>query len=219
MPKRLPRPAVLQRFGRLRVLIPEGRLTQKNGKRANGYAVLCICDCGELTSAPLSKLYSGNTASCGCLAGDVTSQRNHRHGKSTSAEYAAWCNARSRCRNQNNNEYHRYGARGITFSTCLDAFDVFMEEVGPKPSPLHSLDRIDTNGNYEPGNIRWATPKEQSRNTRRNIHVIVNGDLMVLTDAARLAGLSRLAVTKRRLRGWPPSRWLEPYTSDVQLVS
>lgn len=81
-------------------------------------------------------------------------------------EYRAWEGARNRCRNPNNRSYVRYGGRGITFSPAFDDFAVFLAEIGPRPSPGHSLDRIDNNLGYEPGNVRWATRSEQFWNAR-----------------------------------------------------
>lgn len=81
-------------------------------------------------------------------------------------EYRVWEGARNRCRNPNNRSYARYGGRGITFSAVFDDFAVFLAEIGPRPSPNHSIDRIDNERGYEPGNIRWATRSEQFFNSR-----------------------------------------------------
>jgi len=90
-----------------------------------------------------------------------------RHGMTHSPEYKAFVDAKYRCQNPNIVHYQHYGGRGIKFQ--FTSFQEFYAEIGPRPSKLHSLDRIENTGHYEPGNIRWATKAEQSRNTSRTI--------------------------------------------------
>jgi hypothetical protein len=220
MGKRLPRPAVLQRFGRLRVIIPEGRKTNTKGKATNGYAALCICDCRELVAVRWTELYTRGTQSCGCLQKDELRERATSHGMNDSREYNIWQHIKKRCLDPKTVGYHNYGGRGITVcDRWLNSFEAFYSDMGPCPGKGYSIERRDNEKGYEPGNCKWATQAEQSRNTRRNIRLIVNGISMVLAEAAHSAGLKPTTVFMRRRNGWPPSRWLEPYTSDVQLVS
>jgi hypothetical protein len=138
----------------------------------------CLCDCGKEVEVRGTCLTTGNTKSCGCLSGEMLADRNKSratHGKSRSSEYGTFYGARARCNNPKNQDYLRYGGRGIQFK--FSSFEELYKEVGPKPSPEHSLDRIDNNGNYEPGNVQWATAEEQSNN-KRSVDEI-NYDLLV----------------------------------------
>lgn len=124
---------------------------------------LCRCECGNEKLIYGGHLRAGMTESCGCGPQVCRVTHNLSH----SPEYRAWDNARERCRNPNNRKFPIYGARGI--SVCerwANSFDNFIADMGRKPSPSHSLDRIDNNGNYEPGNCRWATGEQQNRNRR-----------------------------------------------------
>ncbi len=121
---------------------------------------LCVCECGTEKIVRSDKLRSGNTQSCGCLQ----KERATTHGLTKTTEYVSWRQMRYRCNNPNFHNYHRYGGRGITVHPDFDDFEVFLAHIGPKPSPIHSVDRINNNGNYAPDNVRWATPLEQANN-------------------------------------------------------
>jgi len=130
---------------------------------------LCACDCGALKEVILSDLKSGNTKSCGCLNLQKIRQRNREKTGvdfivSTTKEYGVYCSAKRRCEKVNDPAYSNYGGRGIKM---LMTFSEMIEAIGFRPSEKHSIDRIDVNGNYEVGNIRWATITEQARNTRK----------------------------------------------------
>jgi hypothetical protein len=119
------------------------------------------------------------------------------------AEYRAWINMRSRCYTPSSTGYELYGGRGI--SVCADwntSFAAFLRDMGHRPSPQHSLDRIDTNGNYEPENCRWATHKTQSRNVRSNRIVLISGRGATLAEAVESSGLPYNTVLYRIRRGW-----------------
>ena len=138
-----------------------------SGDRKRGKVIwLCKCDCGSKCNVPLDHLQSGHTKSCGCLKTFNKKQLSHGHtvkGNRTK-EYICWSNAVQRCSNPSVHNYHYYGGRGIKFNFI--SFEDFYDELGDAPSKFHSIDRIDVNGNYERGNIRWATPKEQQENRR-----------------------------------------------------
>lgn len=153
------------RFGRLTAI-------NENGIKYGTHAVWeCKCECGNTTRVPADRLKSGNTSSCGCLRTDRLVMRNLTHGSSYRSEYRIWCGIIQRCENNHIPNYQSYGARGIRVcqrwrqgETDKSGFECFIEDIGPRPSQLHSIDRINNDGNYEPGNCRWATPKEQAQN-------------------------------------------------------
>jgi hypothetical protein len=154
------------RFGRL-VVVEEA--DYRRGSR--GY--LCRCDCGQMTLVASQNLRSGQVRSCGCLRRKTTSQRNReskrKHGhaarEARSSTYETWLSMRGRCLSPGHREYGRYGARGITICSRWDSFANFLADMGERPEGK-SIDRIDPDGNYEPGNCRWATPLEQRHNRR-----------------------------------------------------
>lgn len=124
-------------------------------------------------------------------------------GHKRTAEFLAWQHMKQRCYNPTNRYYHCYGGRGI--SMCrrwLDSFALFLQDVGHRPSLNHSIDRIDNNGNYEPGNVHWSTAKEQSRNTRRTKLITFNGETMCLVAWAERLGFRKNGIHNRLSRGW-----------------
>lgn len=141
--------------------------------------------------------------------GNAMIKHGHSSGGNWSPEYACWKNLRRRCCDPNNRQYPDYGGRGI--SVCARwyfSFENFYEDMGPRPSPDHSIERIENNGNYEPGNCKWATRAEQNRN-RRNTHFVMLGDeRLCLAEAVRVVGLDRSTIRRRLKRGWDMDRAL-----------
>ena len=154
------------RFGRLTVVEELPKLPHSRHRR-----FLMRCDCGNERSVWGTNLSNGDVRSCGCLARQAAAARSWRHGGTGTPEYHAWCSMRQRCFNPKNPGYHLYGGRGITVCERWRAsFTAFLADVGPRPSSIHSIDRIDNDGHYEPGNVRWTTADVQARNQRPETH-------------------------------------------------
>jgi hypothetical protein len=173
-----------QRFGRLVAVRYE---TTTNRVRL----WLCKCDCGKEVTVRVAALKNGNTRSCGCLKNEATSQLLTKHKDKGTKEYTAWMHMRRRCNNHASKYYYNYGGRGIRVCEEWDNYLIFLRDVGRAPSKDYSLDRIDVNGNYEPGNVRWATRKEQNNNKRNSIRITINGETKTLQEWCDLFGVNR----------------------------
>lgn len=182
------------RFGRLLVV-------RELPKRGRDITWECLCDCGEIATVSTDRLRRGVTKSCGCLFSELLSQRNTTHGQYRSPEHQTWRGMNERCSNPSHSDYHRYGGRGIRVCERWSSFELFLSDMGKRPNGTQ-IERIDNDGNYEPGNCRWATIREQSRNKSTNHLVEYRGETMVLVDAYKKAGIGRQAFSARLRRGW-----------------
>lgn len=196
------------RFGRLEVVREaEGVPNPGNGTTRR---VECRCDCGDVGIYYLGNVKRGKSQSCGCLAKEVLRALRTTHGHSMqrstqtiSPEYRVWAHIKGRCLNPEDSSFHNYGGRGIQVcQRWADSFEAFYEDMGPRPSSSHEIDRGDNDGHYEPGNCRWVTVKENMRNTRVNRWVFYRGERLCLLDAAAKAGIERRTVSKRLDMGW-----------------
>lgn len=166
--------------------------------------VRCRCTCGNEQSVVVGNLLSGGSQSCGCATREAASARMKKHGSSKSPEYSSWLNAKARCHNQSHPRYPDWGGKGIAMCERWRAsFENFLADMGKKPSPKHSIDRIDGSKGYEPGNCRWATPKEQSENRPGwSKFITFNGETKTVTEWAKRVGLTRESLRDRLKTGW-----------------
>lgn len=125
----------------------------------------CVCQCGAVVTIKVYSLRSGATRSCGCLQRESVARASTTHGMTDSPEWRSWKAMKGRCENQKRDDYERYGGRGIRVCDRWLSFDNFYADMGPRPDGC-SVDRVENDGNYEPSNCRWATPKQQSDNRR-----------------------------------------------------
>ena len=193
------------RYGRL-TIIEEVTLVRGQPRRAR-----CRCDCGVVSVIRMADLRRGKTRSCGCLIGQVGRERMKTHGatfgRNQTPEYKSWGGMKQRCLNPGNPNYPHYGGRGITIcERWRESFEAFLADIGLRPSPQHSIDRIDNNGPYAPDNCRWATRLQQARNQRRRstAHTIqVDGVDYTVTELAHHLSLSRATVVRCLEMGVP----------------
>lgn len=167
------------------------------------------CDCGVEGEAPMWRIASGAKRSCGCLRREKTVARNTSHGLSHLPEYKVWINIHSRCYNPEVGCFNRYGATGIHMSPEWEAsFEAFYRDMGPRPSPEHSVERVNNLLGYSGENCVWATKVEQARNKRSNVNYTVSGVTKTLKEWASDVGLDYHAAYWRHQQGWPIDRIL-----------
>lgn len=191
-----------KRYGRITVVSRSG--TTSDGK----VAWLCRCDCGNTTEVGGGHLRSGNTTSCGCYGIELLTKRNTKHGLFAAShaftpEYNSWLKMRSRCNDPANPDYLLYGGRGIR--VCKEwenSFEKFFAHVGKRPAAGYTIDRKNTDDNYEPGNVRWATAVQQQNNRRNNVELNLNGEKITYKQAASISSVTRKAIAYRLSKGW-----------------
>jgi hypothetical protein len=156
----------------------------------------CRCECGTERPVASHKLTAGLSKSCGCIAGDRGREMFQTHGMTDTPEFRAWSRMMERGRG-------KYKEIGIAVVSPMDEFEEFFKEIGPKPSPKHTIDRIDSTKHYEKGNLRWATMKQQCNNRRTNRFLTFNGVTQNIQAWCEQYGISRTAIDKRIARKLP----------------
>jgi hypothetical protein len=185
-------------FGRLRVL---SRAPNK-GTKPRWH---CECECGGKSVSHSTSLLGGSTKSCGCLMLERTKRSNTKHGHTKgqirSPEFRSWTQMVRRCTDPHSASYARYAGRGVTVCERWLAFENFLTDVGPRPGPGFTIDRIDNTKGYEPGNVKWSSVAEQSRNKRSSRWIEFNGERLVAADWANRLGFDRNVIYSRLSRG------------------
>jgi hypothetical protein len=189
-----------QTFGRLTVL--------RLGEFRKGQTMwVCRCECGTEAQVDARSLRSGRTVSCGCRMRETGALRA-THGEARtgrlSPEFKVWASMKGRCENRNGQSYAYYGAQGVKVCERWQSFAAFLEDMGRRPTPLHTIDRIDNAKGYEPGNCRWATRRQQCENRSMTVWITINGVTRCLSEWARMAGVHRETIRQRLRRGVPP---------------
>ena len=168
--------------------------------------LFCRCDCGTERQVPLAYLRQGNNRSCGCLRQEnsrALCQQKRTHGRTLTREYRIWVLMRDRCRTPTHRSFRYYGGKGVRVCDRWNRdFMAFFADMGPRPSPAHQLDRINGDGNYEPGNVRWATMLEQSRNKRNNRWIEYDGERLLASQWAERLRVPEHRIKDRLRRGW-----------------
>lgn len=187
-------------FGRWKVICVAEPSVFKSKKNVPRY--LCKCECGKERAVLYSSLKSGRSKSCGCLNREVSKDKNTSHGGSYSDEYVAWQSMRQRVLNKNNRRHSAYSGRGIYICDRWNDFSLFLNDMGRKPSKMHSVDRINNDDGYHPGNCRWAIPKEQMRNRSVTFYVDYHGEKIPLAELAEKYEIPANTLRARILKGW-----------------
>lgn len=174
----------------------------------------CLCDCGNKKIVRGVDLKRGSVKSCGCLRDNFV-PKNKTHGMSKTRLFRIWAGMRQRCENPNNQKYNIYGGRGIKVCQEWQEFIPFMEwayDNGYKDNL--TIDRVDSNGNYEPSNCRWSSLKKQANNTRSTIFLTYNGETKPASEWSEITGIPQNTITARKRKGWDDKRNIETKSDE-----
>lgn len=205
LPGRQPLPVSIgQRFGRLTVL------RRGPNSKSGDIRWWCECDCSRACVLVSSNgLVRKGTSSCGCLQREAASKSFTTHGQSKTPEYRCWMHIRERCENPNSKDYASYGGRGIAVCDRWQTFELFLEDMGSRPSAAHSIERLDVDGDYHPSNCVWADLSTQARNKTTSIWLEHDGKRLHLVEWARLLGITPGGLRYRLRAGWSVERALQ----------
>lgn len=181
-----------QKFGHWTVLSLIGRIKKKT-------YWLCECVCGAKKRVQYYHLSSGASMSCKCQQ-DYSAVTKHGEALKTK-EWLCWKGLKERCLDPNNINYKNYGGRGIcVYPEWINSYESFLDYIGRAPSKDYSIDRINNNGNYEPGNVKWSTRDEQIENRRNTIFLMTGGKLMSLSKASKMLDIKHDALRRYFLK-------------------
>jgi hypothetical protein len=204
-------------FGRWKVLGYAGN------KISNGRSRLmwtCLCRCGTFKEILGDNLTGNKTLSCGCWRSEKASVTSAKHGFSRVGkripEYKVWCGIIQRCTNQNYPKWKDYGGRGITICERWRDFPNFYKDIGPRPTPKHTVERINNEKGYEPGNVEWATKLVQGNNKRNNRLITFQGKTLTVSQWSRELNLPYFTLMYRIKNGWTAE---ETLTTPVRPIT
>lgn len=183
-----------------------GRLTVKGRNLDEPHGPVmwdCVCDCGTELVRAAKWIRGPGVASCGCYNRELSTARLGSHGLARTPEYKAWIGMKARCYSPSSAAYYKYGARGVTVCERWMTFENFFADMGKKPSPSHSIDRIDGSKGYEPGNCRWATAKQQQLNLKNNVRLDFDGKSLTAGEWSEIVGIDAKTISSRYQKlGW-----------------
>jgi len=182
---------------RLTYLEDAGFIQYKNQKC---FMVKCQCNCGKIITVRKQNYKSKKTKSCGCITVELSKKLNASHGLTNSGTYRSWSAMLTRCTNKKTAQYHNYGGRGILVCDRWKKFELFLEDMGIKPTEKHQLDRIDNNGNYDILNCRWVTRLENCNNKNNNSRFNYRGEFLSTTEISRRTGILRSRISNWKNR-------------------
>ena len=189
------------RFNRW-LVVKGGKKVQRQDRNSYIEYWVCVCDCGTTREVRTEHLKSGASKSCGCWRKEMPRIFKATHGKSRASICNVWCCMKARCENPNNNEYKNYGGRGIMVCEHWNKFENFYADMGDKPKGM-TIERINNNKGYFSGNCKWATQKEQNRNTRVNRVICYQGEVKCLAAWAEKLNIN-YSTLKDRLKRHSP---------------
>jgi len=180
----------------------------------------CLCDCGNKVIVYNYNLKNNHTTSCGCHQKRVASKKNRTHYLTGSTEYRTWANMKNRCYNTRSKRFNDWGGRGIKVcDRWIDSFENFLEDMGKKPTPQHSIDRIDNNGNYTPSNCKWSTTIEQSNNKNNNVVLEYKGRKLTISEWSRVTKITDKVLYSRISKGWNVEKTLTTPIKKYNYIS
>lgn len=172
----------------------------------------CRCDCGAVKVVFAQHLKSGKSKSCGCLHKEKVTIHGHYKNGIKTPEFEAWRSMIKRCHKKDHPAYHLYGGRGIKVSRhWINSFEAFLEDMGPRPTDKHSLDRINNDEGYNTKNCKWSTKKDQARNKRNNRIIEFRGESHTLVEWSEITGIDAPTISQRLKKGWTVKKALQKF--------